>query len=109
MNSAQIVYAQPEMDGEAIDPEYKRFLKGLDLTKFQIIPHYYSIKDKKLDGLRIIEDISYEIVQEGVFMLYLMEVIFIKIKMKHIYMVKVLKLKIKNLQKYENGNKLKLY
>jgi len=60
MNSAEIVYAQPENKGEAIDPNYKRFLKGLNLTKFQIIPHYYSIKDGKLDGFRIIEDISYE-------------------------------------------------
>ena len=60
MNSAQIVYAQPEMNGEAIDPKYERFLKGLNLTKFQIIPHYYSIKDGILDGFRIIEDISYE-------------------------------------------------
>ena len=60
MNSAEIVYAQPEEDGEAIDPNYKRFLKGLNLTKFQIIPHYYSIKDGVLDGFRIIEDISYE-------------------------------------------------
>ena len=60
MNSAEIVYAQPEMKGEAVDPNYKRFLKGLNLTKFQIIPHYYSIRDKKLDGLRIIEDISFD-------------------------------------------------
>ena len=59
MNCADIVYAQPELDGEAIDPNYKRFLKGLNLTKFQILPHYYSLKDEKLDGLRIIEDISY--------------------------------------------------
>ena len=60
MNCADIVYAQPELDGEAIDPNYKRFLKGLNLTKFQIIPHYHSIKNKKLDGLRIIEDITYD-------------------------------------------------
>ena len=60
MNSADEVYAQPEETGEAIDPNYKRFLKGLNLTKFQIIPHYYSIKDGILDGFRIIEDISYE-------------------------------------------------
>ena len=33
-------------------------LKGL-LTKFQNLPHYYSLKDEKLEGLRIIEDISY--------------------------------------------------
>ena len=59
MNSSEIVYAQPELDGEAIDPNYERFLKGLNLTKLQILPHYYSLKDEKLDGLRIIEDISY--------------------------------------------------
>ena len=42
MNSADIVYAQPELEGEAIDPNYKRFLKGLNLTKIQVLPHYYS-------------------------------------------------------------------
>ena len=46
MNCAEIVYAQPEMSGEAVDPNYKRFLKGLNLTKYQIIPHYESIKNK---------------------------------------------------------------
>lgn len=60
MNSADIVYAQPELEGEAIDPNYKRFLKGLNLTKVQVLPHYYSIKDEKLDGKRIIEDITYD-------------------------------------------------
>ena len=60
MNCADIVYAQPELDGESIDPNYKRFLKGLNLTKIQVLPHYYSIKDEKLDGKRIIEDITYE-------------------------------------------------
>ena len=38
MNCAQIVYAQPELEGEAIDPKYERFLEGLNLTKFQILP-----------------------------------------------------------------------
>ena len=60
MNCPDIVYAQPELEGEAIDPNYKRFLKGLNLTKIQILPHYYLIKDDKLDGKRIIEDITYE-------------------------------------------------
>ena len=60
MNCADIVYAQPELDGESIDPNYKRFLKGLNSTKIQVLPHYYSIKDEKLDGKRIIEDITYE-------------------------------------------------
>ena len=60
MNCADIVYAQPELEGESVDPNYKRFLKGLNLTKIQVLPHYYSIKDEKLDGKRIIEDITYE-------------------------------------------------
>ena len=59
MNSAQIVYAQPELEGEAVDPKYVRFFKGLNLTKYQVLPHYYSLKDEKLDGLRIIEDITF--------------------------------------------------
>ena len=59
MNSAQIAYAQPEIRGEPVVPYFTRFLKGLNLTKFQIIPHYEVIKNKKFNGLRIIEDISY--------------------------------------------------
>ena len=59
MNSADIVYAQPEEEGEAIDPAYQRFLSGLNLTKTSLIPHYQEIKDDILDGLRIFEDIAY--------------------------------------------------
>ena len=32
MNSAETVYACPELDGEAVDPNYQRFLPGLGLT-----------------------------------------------------------------------------
>ena len=39
MNAAETVYAQPEEEGEAIDPGYRRFLQGLGLTKVQILPH----------------------------------------------------------------------
>ena len=45
------------MTEETIDPSYKKFLKGINLTKLYY-SLYYSIKDKKLDGFRIIEDIS---------------------------------------------------
>lgn len=79
------------MRGEAIDPYYARFLKGLNLTKLQIIPHYKEIKNKKLDRLRIIEDISVGDRKGNVFMFYQMEYIFIKQKMKHIYMVEIIK------------------
>jgi len=60
MNSADIVYSQPEEKGEAVDPTYKRFLSGLDLTKTMILPHYQATKDDVLDGLRIYEDIAYK-------------------------------------------------
>lgn len=58
MNSADIVYAQPELPGESLDPEYRRFLTGLDLTKTMILPHYQMVKDSLLDGRRLFEDIT---------------------------------------------------
>ncbi len=58
MNSAEIVYAQPEEPGES-DPAFVRFLPGLGLTKVQILPHYQKVKYDILDGLRLFEDITY--------------------------------------------------
>ncbi|MGN0298411.1 MAG: Type 1 glutamine amidotransferase-like domain-containing protein [Lachnospiraceae bacterium] len=60
MNSADVVYAEPELPGEAIDPDYQRWLPGLGLTKLMIIPHYQKIKSEILDGQRVIEDIAFE-------------------------------------------------
>lgn len=59
MNAADIVYVQPEHEGEALDPGFKRFIKGLGLTKTQILPHYQMVKDWYLDGMRLYEDITY--------------------------------------------------
>ena len=59
MNSAEVVYSQPELEGEASDPNYKRFLTGLGLTRTMILPHYNDIKRHILDGMRIIEDITF--------------------------------------------------
>lgn len=59
MNSAELVYAQPELDGESIDPSYQRFLTGLGITKLMILPHYQSMKEAVLDGKRVFEDITY--------------------------------------------------
>ena len=58
MNSADVVYAQPEESGESA-PEFQRFLPGLGLTKVQILPHYQKVKDWWLDGKRLFEDITY--------------------------------------------------
>lgn len=59
MNSADTVYAQPELEGEAVSPNYQRFLTGLGLTTTMVLPHYQAIKDDVLDGLRVFEDITY--------------------------------------------------
>ena len=59
MNSADVVYAQPEEAGEAVDPKYRRFLNGLGLTKTMLLPHYQEIRNDVLDGLRVFEDIAY--------------------------------------------------
>lgn len=59
MNSAETVYAQPELEGEAVDPGYKRFLPGLGLTNTMLLPHYQEVKNDILDGLRVFEDIAY--------------------------------------------------
>ena len=60
MNAADVVYAQPEHEGEALDPDFQRFMKGLNLTKTNILPHYQMVKDYMLDGRRLYEDITYE-------------------------------------------------
>lgn len=59
MNCAEVVYAAPESEGEAIDPNYQRWISGLGLTKINILPHFQSIKEDILDGFRLIEDITY--------------------------------------------------
>lgn len=58
MNSARIVYAQPECEGESLDPNYMRFFPGLGLADAMILPHYQKVKNYILDGKRLYEDIT---------------------------------------------------
>ena len=58
MNSADTVYAHPELEGEAVDPDYERFLPGLGLTEVNIIPHYNTLSGETLDGLDLFDDIA---------------------------------------------------
>ncbi len=58
MNCANIVYVQPEEEGES-DPGFQRFAPGLGLTGVNILPHYQKVKDNILDGQRLFEDITY--------------------------------------------------
>lgn len=59
MNSAEVVYAQPELPGESVDPSYVKYMEGLGITKIQILPHYQMVKDFELDGRRLYEDITF--------------------------------------------------
>lgn len=59
MNCAKVVYAQPELPGESISSVYQRYLEGLGLTEYQVLPHYQAVKDDILDGKRLMEDITY--------------------------------------------------
>lgn len=59
MNCAEIVYSLPEEPGESIDPNYKRFLRGLGLTNTNILPHYQKVCNDILDGQRLYEDIAF--------------------------------------------------
>ena len=59
MNCAETVYAGPELPGEAIDPDFQRWISGLGITKIKIFPHFEELRDEMLDGMRLIEDITY--------------------------------------------------
>lgn len=55
MNCADIVYAQPEIEGEVADKNYKKYINGLGLTKINIIPHLNDIIGTKVDGVTCFE------------------------------------------------------
>lgn len=58
MNCAKIVYAQPEVEGESINPLYKRYLQGLGLTNISILPHFEQCINDIIDGKNIFKEIS---------------------------------------------------
>ncbi|MBR2402407.1 MAG: Type 1 glutamine amidotransferase-like domain-containing protein [Lachnospiraceae bacterium] len=59
MNSARVVYAMPELEGESLDKGFKRFIPGLGLTESMVIPHYQYLKTITLDGKKMMEEIAY--------------------------------------------------
>ena len=59
MNCAELVYAGPESEEEAVDPNYQRWISGLGMTQVNILPHFQRLKGVVLGGLRPIEDITY--------------------------------------------------
>lgn len=58
MNCAETVYAQPEEPGEADSEDYQKFIPGLGLTQYNILPHFQAVKDDYVDGKRLFEDIT---------------------------------------------------
>lgn len=60
MNCADVVYAGPEFEGEAVEPLYERWITGLGITNINIFPHFQSIREDYLDGLRLVEDITFD-------------------------------------------------
>ena len=60
MNCAEVVYAGPELEGEALDPLHERWITGLGITNINIYPHFQKLRDEYLDGMRLIEDITFE-------------------------------------------------
>ena len=57
MNCANVVYCPPELDGEALDPNFKRYYDGLGLTDINVMPHFQDMKDVILDGMQYLTDI----------------------------------------------------
>ena len=66
MNSAREVYAIPELEGEATDPSYNRYFRGLGITECRMLPHYQYFRDVYLDGMHVVSDIVMKDVGDGV-------------------------------------------
>ncbi len=50
MNCANVVYCPPELEGESLDKNFKRYFSGLNLTNLNIMPHYDTRFYEVLDG-----------------------------------------------------------
>ncbi len=58
MNCADIVYIQPEEEGES-DPAFRRFAPGLGVTGVNICPHFQKVRHMIIDGKRLFEDVTF--------------------------------------------------
>lgn len=57
MNCGRVVYASPEREGEALDPDYERYIEGMGLVDLLFLPHFNDLIHQQVDGLRVVEDI----------------------------------------------------
>ena len=58
MNMAEEVYAWPEEPGETELPYEKLFFPGLGLAKTNVLPHYNKVKNGRLDGKLLVQEIA---------------------------------------------------
>lgn len=57
MNMASVVYCPPELEGEAINHNFKKYFLGLGLTDVNILPHHSEYKDAIVDGMNVYKEI----------------------------------------------------
>ena len=59
MNCAEWVYSHPELPGEVLDPQYRRWFRGLGLTDINLVPHLEQVRHMVIDGRRLFEDVAF--------------------------------------------------
>lgn len=57
MNLAETVYSPPELDGEYLDENFRRFFGGVGRTNINVFPHYDELYDSYLDGVHVMTKI----------------------------------------------------
>ena len=58
MNAVEEVYAWPEEPGESEKPPEELFFPGLGLARTLVLPHLQKLRDSRLDGRLLVEDIA---------------------------------------------------
>ncbi len=57
MNCEKTVWCPPELEGESLDPKFKKYFSGLGYTDLKILPHYDDYEGLMLDGKNYLKDI----------------------------------------------------
>ena len=58
-NYIQTIRNLAPFGGKVINPDYQRWISGLGITNTNIFPHFEALREEMLDGMRLIEDITY--------------------------------------------------
>lgn len=57
MSCATQIYCPPELEGETLDPNFKKYFPGLGYTNINILPHFNDYQELILDDKKYIEDV----------------------------------------------------